>query len=240
MIEDSVKLGEPLIRADRIKHSFIEGESAVQALRGVSFEARTSEITAIVGQSGCGKSTLLYLLGLLDRPESGEVYFQGRPMAKASSEARTTMRNESIGFVFQFHFLIKELTARENVALPLRKSGVGESKALGQADELLDRLGLGQKTKRFANKLSGGEQQRVAIARALVNSPSLLLADEPTGNLDSANSEKVFGLLKQFAKEQQIAILLVTHNPDLAKRCDHYLPMQDGLIVSHEQEKTKL
>jgi lipoprotein-releasing system ATP-binding protein len=223
---------EPLIRAEELKHSFMEGESTVLALRGVSFEARTSEVTAIVGQSGCGKSTLLYLLGLLDRPESGEIYLKGRPMAKASDEARTTLRNESIGFVFQFHFLIKELTARENVALPLRKSGVGERESLDRADELLDRLGLGKKTKRFANKLSGGEQQRVAIARALVNSPSLLLADEPTGNLDSANSEKVFELLVQFAREQQIAILLVTHNPDLAGRCDHRLPMRDGLIVT--------
>jgi lipoprotein-releasing system ATP-binding protein len=230
--KESSNTNDILIRAEELKHSFIEGESSVQALRGISFEARTSEITAIVGQSGCGKSTLLYLLGLLDRPESGEIYFQGRPMALASNEERTTLRNESIGFVFQFHFLIKELTARENVALPLRKSGVGENQALGQADELLDRLGLSEKTKRFANKLSGGEQQRVAIARALVNSPSLLLADEPTGNLDSANSEKVFNLLKQFAKEQQIAILLVTHNSDLAKRCDHYLPMQDGLIIN--------
>lgn len=232
MTKESSNTNDILIRAEELKHSFIEGESSVQALRGISFEARTSEITAIVGQSGCGKSTLLYLLGLLDRPESGEIYFQGRPMALASNEERTTLRNESIGFVFQFHFLIKELTARENVALPLRKSGVGENQALGQADELLDRLGLSEKTKRFANKLSGGEQQRVAIARALVNSPSLLLADEPTGNLDSANSEKVFNLLKQFAKEQQIAILLVTHNSDLAKRCDHYLPMQDGLIIN--------
>lgn len=231
MTKESSNTNDILIRAEQLKHSFIEGESKVQALRGVSFEAKSREVTAIVGQSGCGKSTLLYLLGLLDRPESGEIHLKGRPMAQATDEERTALRNESIGFVFQFHFLIKELTARENVALPLRKSGVGERQALEQADELLNRLDLGQKAKRFANKLSGGEQQRVAIARALANSPSLLLADEPTGNLDSANSENVFELLMQFSREKDIAILLVTHNPELAERCDHCIPMRDGLIV---------
>lgn len=231
MTKESSNTNDILIRAEQLKHSFIEGESKVQALRGVSFEAKSREVTAIVGQSGCGKSTLLYLLGLLDRPESGEIHLKGRPMAQATDEERTALRNESIGFVFQFHFLIKELTARENVALPLRKSGVGERQALEQADELLDRLDLGQKAKRFANKLSGGEQQRVAIARALANSPSLLLADEPTGNLDSANSDNVFELLMKFAREKDIAILLVTHNPELAERCDHCIPMRDGLIV---------
>jgi len=229
--KESSNTNDILIRAEQLKHSFIEGESKVQALRGVSFEAKSREVTAIVGQSGCGKSTLLYLLGLLDRPESGEIHLKGRPMAQATDEERTALRNESIGFVFQFHFLIKELTARENVALPLRKSGVGERQALEQADELLNRLDLGQKAKRFANKLSGGEQQRVAIARALANSPSLLLADEPTGNLDSANSDNVFQMLMKFAREKDIAILLVTHNPELAERCDHCIPMRDGLIV---------
>ena len=225
----------PLLRVENLKHSFVEGETEVRALQGVSLEARGGKVTAIVGPSGCGKSTLLYLLGLLDRPDSGEVFLENRPMAKAGDADRTALRNKSIGFVFQFHFLIKELTARENVALPLRKAGVGEKEALSRADDLLEKLGLGEKTNRFANKLSGGEQQRVAIARALSNSPSLLLADEPTGNLDSANSEKVFELLMQFAREQQIAILLVTHNLELAKRCDNYLSMQDGLIISHEE-----
>ena len=231
MTKENSNTNDILIRAEQLKHSFIEGESKVQALRGVSFEAKSREVTAIVGQSGCGKSTLLYLLGLLDRPESGEIHLKGRPMAQATDEERTALRNESIGFVFQFHFLIKELTARENVALPLRKSGVGELQALEQADELLNRLDLGQKAKRYANKLSGGEQQRVAIARALANSPSLLLADEPTGNLDSANSDNVFELLMKFAREKDIAILVVTHNPELAERCDHCIPMRDGLIV---------
>lgn len=231
MTNDSHIAQDPLLKVQDLKHSFLDGGAQVRALRGVSFEAQRGQVTAIVGPSGCGKSTLLYLLGLLDRPESGEILLDNRPVSKADDEERTFLRNESIGFVFQFHFLIKELTARENVALPLRKAGVGEKEALSLADDLLQKLGMGEKTNRFANKLSGGEQQRVAIARALSNSPALLLADEPTGNLDSANSEKVFELLMQFASEKEIAILLVTHNPDLAERCDHCLPMRDGLIV---------
>ena len=235
MTMNSQATQDPLLKVEDLKHSFVDGGARVRALRGVSLEARRGQVTAIVGPSGCGKSTLLYLLGLLDRPESGEILLDNRPVAKASDEERTALRNESIGFVFQFHFLIKELTARENVALPLRKSGAGEREALSRADDLLAKLGLREKADRFANKLSGGEQQRVAIARALSNSPSLLLADEPTGNLDSANSEKVFELLMRFARDQEIAILLVTHNPDLAKRCDHCLPMQDGLTISHKE-----
>ena len=232
MTNESHTLRDSLLRVENLKHSFMVGEAEVRALQGVSLEARRGKVTAIVGPSGCGKSTLLYLLGLLDRPESGEIFLDNLPMANAGDEERTALRNKSIGFVFQFHFLIKELTARENVALPLRKAGVGEKEALSRADDLLEKLGLSEKTDRFANKLSGGEQQRVAIARALSNSPSLLLADEPTGNLDSANSEKVFELLMQFARDEEIAILLVTHNRDLAKRCDHCLPMQDGLIAT--------
>ena len=225
----------PLLRVQNLEHSFTVEEETVHALRGVSFEVKAGEVTAVVGPSGCGKSTLLYLLGLLDRPNRGEIFLDNESVAEASDEVRTALRNKRVGFVFQFHFLIKELTARENVALPLRKGGVGEEEALAKADVLLDQLGLGKKTKRFANKLSGGEQQRVAIARALANSPDLLLADEPTGNLDSANSDKVFDLLVDFARRQEIAILLVTHNPDLAARCDHLLPMRDGLI-SNENE----
>ena len=226
---------DPLLLVKGLQHSFIEAGERVRALRDVSFEARGGQVTAISGPSGCGKSTLLYLLGLLDRPEAGEIFLGGRPMAQADDDSRTVLRNESIGFVFQFHFLIKELTARENVALPLRKAGSGEEEALEQADHLLGQLGLGEKTERFANKLSGGEQQRVAIARALANSPSLLLADEPTGNLDSENSEKVFQLLLRLAREREIAVLLVTHNPDLAERCDQCLPMRDGLIALDQE-----
>ena len=166
---------DPLLLVEGLQHSFTEAGERVRALRGVSFEARGGQVTAISGPSGCGKSTLLYLLGLLDRPEAGEIFLGGRPMAQADDDSRTALRNESIGFVFQFHFLIKELTARENVALPLRKAGSGEEEALEQVDRLLEQLGLGEKTERFANKLSGGEQQRVAIARARQTRPPCFL-----------------------------------------------------------------
>ena len=225
-------LAKPLIRISNLEHSFTEGEGTVHALRGVSFDALAGEVTAVVGPSGCGKSTLLYLMGLLDRPDSGEIHLEEDSVALANDEIRTNLRNTKIGFVFQFHFLIKELTVCENVALPLRKSGVPEKQALRKAKDVLCRLGLDDKCDRLANKLSGGEQQRVAIARALVHSPALLLADEPTGNLDTANSEKVFQLLIQFAREEKIAVILVTHNPEIADNCDHIISMKDGQIIN--------
>ena len=220
----------PLLRVQNLEHSFTVEEETVHALRGVSFEVKAGEVTAVVGPSGCGKSTLLYLLGLLDRPNRGEIFLDNESVAEASDEVRTALRNKRVGFVFQFHFLIKELTACENVSMPLLKAGFDQAKAIEKSKSILHELGLGEKANRFANKLSGGEQQRVAIARALVNSPSLLLADEPTGNLDSTNSEKVFNLLVQFARDQNIAVLLVTHNQELAYKCDQMLRMIDGRL----------
>lgn len=223
--------GQTLLQVKRLEHSFTIGEEYVQALRGVSFEAKTGEVTAIVGPSGCGKSTLLYLLGLLDRPDKGEILLDNKSVSQASDQVRTELRNKNLGFVFQFHFLIKELTACENVSMPLFKAGIQRKEANKRARSVLAKLGLGDKAERFANKLSGGEQQRVAIARAMVNSPSLLLADEPTGNLDSENSRKVFQLLLQFAREESTAVILVTHNPEIAEKCDQILRMKDGQIV---------
>ncbi|MEJ6621750.1 MAG: ABC transporter ATP-binding protein, partial [Opitutae bacterium] len=172
-----------------------------------------------------------YLLGLLDRPDNGKIFLENESVAEASDEVRTALRNKKVGFIFQFHFLIKELTACENVSMPLLKAGVEKTEASQKSRAILVKLGLEDKIDRFANKLSGGEQQRVAIARALVNSPTLLLADEPTGNLDSTNSQKVFDLLLQFAQEEGIAVILVTHNPELAQRCDRTLRMKDGRMV---------
>ena len=222
----------PLLQVHDLSHSFLEGDERVNALRGVSFEASAGELTSIVGPSGCGKSTLLYLLGLLDQPDSGEIIIDGKEISKSNEEQRTMLRNQSIGFVFQFHFLIKELTAVENVSLPAQKKGLSKKIALEKASDVLCKLGLQSKRERFANKLSGGEQQRVAIARALVNSPALLLADEPTGNLDSANSENVFELLQNLASEQNIAVLMVTHNEEIANRCDKIISIRDGLIIN--------
>ena len=221
----------PILKVEDLEHCFGEEDNRVHALRGVSFEARAGEVTAIVGPSGCGKSTMLYLLGLLDRPDAGEIHLAGKPVARADDALRTALRNQCIGFIFQFHFLIKEFTARENVALPMRKAGKPANEALARADDLLEELGLADKAGRFANKLSGGEQQRVAIARALANSPDLILADEPTGNLDAANSERVFDLLHRVAREEGLSVLLVTHNSELAERADSRLPMLDGRFV---------
>ncbi len=204
----------------------------MHVLKGVTFAARRSEVCAIVGPSGCGKSTLLYLLGLLDRPDEGEIEIAGRRMSNNDDLARTAARGAHIGFVFQFHFLMLEFTALENVMMPMRKLGRLAPEAMkARAHALLESVGLGAKTHRLGTQLSGGEQQRVAIARALANEPSIILADEPTGNLDVKNSGLVFDLLTRLAKENGQAVVLVTHNPEIAQRCDLTRPMRDGVFV---------
>ena len=223
---------KPLLEAFDLRHSFVEGEHTTEVLSGVSLKVEPGEITAVVGPSGCGKSTLLYLLGLLDRPDQGNIFLRGKEVSDCDDKTRTTLRNQEIGFIFQFHFLIKELSALENVALPLRKAGDSIPQSRKKAQVSLTKLGLGDKSHRFANKLSGGEQQRVAIARAIVNSPSIVLADEPTGNLDSENSNKVFNLLSNLATDENLSILLVTHNNELAMKCNRVIEMRDGLITN--------
>ena len=220
-----------LLKAEDLQHSFFEGVRINRVLKGVSLQVEAGETTSVVGPSGCGKSTLLYLLGLLDRPESGKILLQGSDVTQSSDETKTRLRNQSIGFIFQFHFLIKELTAIENVSLPLRKSGLNAEDSKEKSMLVLQQLGMESKATRSANKLSGGEQQRVAIARAMVNSPSLILADEPTGNLDSENSHKVFDLLQELAERDNLGVLIVTHNTELALKTDNLIRMQDGLIV---------
>ena len=220
-----------LLKAEGLQHSFFEGVRINRVLKGVSLQVEAGETTSVVGPSGCGKSTLLYLLGLLDRPESGKILLQGSDVTQSSDETKTQLRNQSIGFIFQFHFLIKELTAIENVSLPLRKSGLNAEDSKEKSMLVLQKLGLESKATRSAHKLSGGEQQRVAIARAIVNSPSLILADEPTGNLDSENSHKVFDLLQELAERDNLGVLIVTHNTELALKTDNLIRMQDGLIV---------
>lgn len=224
--------GSVAIRCDKLTRYLGVGEGRVHVLREVSFEATAGTVTAIVGPSGCGKSTLLYLLGLLDRPEGGEIWIGGKNLAHADDEQRTATRNEHIGFVFQFHFLLPEFTALENVLLPMQKLGRLSRDAMHErAVKLLESVGLGEKTHRLATQLSGGEQQRVAIARALANQPSIILADEPTGNLDVKNSAIVFDLLMRLAKENGQAIVLVTHNPEIANKCDSVRPMRDGVFI---------
>lgn len=220
------------IRCANLNRYLGQGEGRVHVLRGVSFEARAGDVYAIVGPSGCGKSTLLYLLGLLDQPDGGEIWIKDRLMSNSLDSDRTAARCEHIGFVFQFHFLMLEFSALENVMMPMRKLGRLSPKEMEErAHSLLNSVGLGQKTHRLGTQLSGGEQQRVAIARALANQPAIILADEPTGNLDVKNSGMVFDLMTRLAKENGQAIVLVTHNPEIANRCDHVRPMRDGLFV---------
>ena len=233
-MDTSINGYKELLRAENLRHSFTEGSQKTEVLRGVSLQLHACETTAIVGPSGCGKSTLLYLLGLLDRPESGKIFLNNSEVCSSIDQKRTALRNTSIGFIFQFHFLIKELTAIENVALPLRKSGVDAKESEERSFVVLEKLGLADKAQRFANKLSGGEQQRVAIARAMVNSPSLILADEPTGNLDSENSENVFGVIQELAESENLGVLIVTHNSELAAKTNKLIRMKDGLILKDE------
>ena len=220
------------LRCSNLHRYLGHGEGRVHVLKGVSFEAQRGQVYAIVGPSGCGKSTLLYLLGLLDQPDGGEIEINGNLMSNSDDLARTEARGEHIGFVFQFHFLMLEFTALENVMMPMRKLGrLTSDEMKARAHALLDSVGLGEKTHRLGTQLSGGEQQRVAVARALANQPTILLADEPTGNLDVKNSAMVFDLLTQLAKEQGQAVVLVTHNPEIAQRCDFTRPMRDGMFV---------
>jgi lipoprotein-releasing system ATP-binding protein len=224
--------GELALKCDGLHRYLGQGEGRVHVLRGVSFEAQRGQVYAIVGPSGCGKSTLLYLLGLLDKPDGGQIWINQQLMSNSSDLERTAARCVNIGFVFQFHFLMQEFTALENVMMPMRKLGkLTAAEMADRAHSLLTAVGLGEKTHRLGTQLSGGEQQRVAIARALANQPAIILADEPTGNLDVKNSGIVFDLLTRLAKENGQAVILVTHNPEIANRCDVIRPMRDGLFV---------
>ncbi|MEP6810033.1 MAG: ABC transporter ATP-binding protein [Chthoniobacterales bacterium] len=214
-----------------------EEDSRVHALRGVSLDLEPGSVHAIVGPSGCGKSTLLYLLGLLDRPDAGTLTIDHQLVSGLPDDELSAKRNQLLGFIFQFHFLLEDFTAEENVMIPMRRLGqLSEPEMSARAAELLDAVGLGEKRTRPSRHLSGGEQQRVAIARALANDPRVILADEPTGNLDSANSQRAFELLKRIVKEGGKALLLVTHNSAIAELCDWIHEMQDGLIIgSHRR-----
>jgi len=221
------------LRCENLHRYLGQGEGRVHVLRGVSFEAKRGNVCAIVGPSGCGKSTLLYLLGLLDQPDGGSIWIRDRLMSNSSDLERTAARGEHIGFVFQFHFLMQDFSALENVMMPMRKLGrLSEEQMADRALDLLKSVGLGDKSHRLGTQLSGGEQQRVAIARALANQPAIILADEPTGNLDQKNSTIIFDLLTRLAKENGQAVVLVTHNPDIANRCDEIKPMRDGEFVT--------
>ena len=197
-------------------------------LRGADLTLRAGEIVALVAPSGTGKSTLLHLAGLLERPDGGEVFINGRAAGGLDDGARTTLRREAIGFVYQFHHLLPEFTAEENVCLPQMAAGVSRARAAERARQLLAGFGLTGREHHRPGRLSGGEQQRVAIARALANGPRILLADEPTGNLDVGTSDRVFAELLESARERGLAALIATHNPELAARMDRVVELRDG------------
>jgi len=202
----------------------------VTLLRDVSLSVDPGEFVAVVGPSGCGKSTLLYLLGLLDRPTRGAVTIGGRAADELTEAERTQVRLEHIGFVFQFHFLLPELTALENVALPIRRAGVRRREAERRAAGLLGKLGIGSEAAKRPDRMSGGQRQRVAIARALANDPALILSDEPTGNLDSANSALVVEEFRRLAHEEGRAVVCVTHDMEVAAAADRRVHMLDGRV----------
>lgn len=223
------------IQLSALERHFPRGETAVQALRGLNLTITSGEFVALVGPSGSGKSTLLNLLGGLDRPTAGELWLNGSPLHRADDGARTRHRKEQVGFIFQSFNLLPRLTALENVAVPLMLSGVPKGEREERARAMLERVGLGQRMDHYPAELSGGEQQRTAVARALVHNPALILADEPTGNLDSATGESIMSLLQTLNREQGITLIVVTHNPDVAAYADRIVRLRDGEIVAIEE-----
>jgi putative ABC transport system ATP-binding protein len=222
---------EPAIVATEVSRTYELDGVSVQALRGVSLTIEPADYLAIVGPSGSGKSTLMHLLGGLDRPTTGRLVIGGRDVATLSPPEMARLRNEVIGFVFQAFHLLPRTSAVENVALPLVYRGVGARERRARAREVLDRVGLGHRADHRPNQLSGGEQQRVAIARALVTDPSVLLADEPTGNLDTVTGDSVLALLESLNSSSAVAVVLVTHDRDVASRARRRIVMRDGVLV---------
>ncbi len=215
-----------------LRKTYVGGDGGlITVFDSVDLRVERGEMVAIIGASGAGKSTLLHLLGALDRPTAGRVVIAGRPLDGMNDEAVSTLRNRTVGFVFQFHHLLREFTALENVMMPLRIGGTPEAAARERALALLDRVGLAGRVHHRPSALSGGEQQRTAVARALAMDPAVLLADEPSGNLDHSNSERLHDLFTELARELEIAMVIVTHNRALAARADRVLHLEDGRLT---------
>jgi lipoprotein-releasing system ATP-binding protein len=213
-----------------IKRTFVQGDRRLEVLRGVSLDLRPGEIVALVGQSGSGKSTLLHIAGLLERPDDGDVIFDGKSAGAANDRERTALRRRVLGFVYQYHHLLPEFSAIENVMLPQMLNGRSRGQARAHAAELLAMVQLKDRSDHRPGRLSGGEQQRVAIARAVANAPRVLLADEPTGNLDASTADTVFRQLLSLVRDTGMAALVATHNPELAARMDRTVTLKDGVL----------
>ena len=216
----SVMSDPKMVSLSGLSKGFGVGETRVEVLKDLDIEVEKGQMLAIVGPSGVGKSTLLHIIGLLDRPDDGRLELGGREVGRLDREARAHLRNRMIGFVFQHHYLLDELDALDNVALPLRIAGHGKAAARARAEELLAAVSLSDRVHHYPDQLSGGEQQRVAVARALVMEPDLLLADEPTGNLDRANSDAVFSLVRELHLMAGLTSIIVTHDEEMARKCD--------------------
>jgi lipoprotein-releasing system ATP-binding protein len=213
-----------------VKRTFVQGDRRLEVLQGVSLDLRPGEIVALVGQSGSGKSTLLHIAGLLERPDGGDVVVDGKSAGAANDRERTGLRRRVLGFVYQYHHLLPEFSAIENVMLPQMLNGRSRGQARSHAAELLAMVQLKDRSDHRPGRLSGGEQQRVAIARAVANAPSVLLADEPTGNLDSSTADTVFRQLLSLVRDTGMAALVATHNPELAARMDRTVTLKDGVL----------
>ncbi len=226
-------MSEVILKAENIYKSFKTVKKVkLDILKGISLEIEPEKVTVIIGASGAGKSTLLHLLGALDRPDSGEVFYEDKNIFKLSDERLAKFRNRNIGFIFQFHHLLPEFTALENVTIPQMINGTSLKDASEKSKELLETVGLNERTEHKPAELSGGEQQRVAVARALANNPQIIFADEPTGNLDSANSEAIHKLIVNLKEKYNKTFVIVTHNQNLVKLADKVFEIKDGKLIS--------
>jgi len=221
-----------IVAAEGVVKTYGEGRAARRILDEADLSVEAGEIVAILGRSGSGKSTLLHLIGGLDRPESGEIFLDGRSLGGMTDDERVAFRNRHVGFVFQFHHLLPEFSALENAEMPMRIARRTPQEARDGARTLLRRVGLGERLDHRPSMMSGGEQQRVAVARALVMQPALILADEPTGDLDESTAESLHALLREMHREQQLTSVIATHNPTLAAACDRVLRLEGGRLVA--------
>jgi lipoprotein-releasing system ATP-binding protein len=228
---DKAPRENPALFLSQVERRYREGEGVLEILKGADMAIWPGEAVALVAPSGAGKSTLLHVAGLLDKPNAGEVYVAGRETVALDDAARTALRRHEIGFVYQFHHLLPEFSALENVVIPQMIAGLGRKDAASRAGELLTYLGLGERLAHRPSELSGGEQQRVALARAVANGPRILLADEPTGNLDPRTAERVFQTLIDLARATRLAALIATHNMDFAARLDRRVTIENGLVA---------
>ena len=213
-----------------INKSFFQGKQEIAVIKNANLTLKKGESVALVGPSGAGKTTFLQIAGLLDNPDYGQIFIDNIDTSKANDQQRTNLRKNHIGFIYQSHHLLPEFSALENVAMPLLIRNIEKKQALLQAEEILSEIGLQDRLSHLPSQLSGGQQQRVAVARAIVGKPSVLLADEPTGNLDSENADNVFHLIIKLSKQHQISSLIVTHNLELAKKMDRIISIKDGIL----------